>query len=245
MAGRLHSRRQARGAPRLPSGGLLERLLDPIDVLSQAIYSVLVLLTFTLAVRITSGPIAQPESDRYMLEFIIAALGAILAWGLIDGLMYVLLELFQRSERHQFLAQIKNAEDEQAGLTVIAEELDYILDPITSEADRQALYRSIFNHLRQSRPPPLEISLRREDLLGALGSVIVAVISVIPSLLPLILLYEHFDLAIRLSNVVSALVLFLAGYRWGIYTSSNPWLSGLILVAVATLMVAIAIPLGG
>ncbi len=245
MAGRLHSRRKARAARRLPSGGLLERLLDPIDVLSEAIYSVLIMLTFTLAVRITSGAGAAPVSEGYVLEFVIAALGAILAWGLIDGVMYVLLELFQRSERYQFLAQIKYAEDDQAGLAVIAEELDYVLDPITSEAERQLLYQSVLSHLRQSEPPPPRISLRREDLMGALGSIIVAVVSVIPSLVPLILLRHNFELAIRVSNVVSALVLFFAGYRWGIYTDSNPWRSGLLLVALAALMVAIAIPLGG
>lgn len=232
-------------APRLPSGGLLERLLDPIDVLAEAIYSVLILLTFTLAVRITSGASVKPVAEGYVLEFVLAALGAILAWGLIDGVMYVLLELFQRSERYQFLAQIQHAEDDQAGLTVIAEELDYVLDPITSEAERQLLYQSILSHLRRSQPPPPRISLRREDLLGALGSLIVAVVSVIPSLLPLILLRHNFEVAIRVSNVVSALVLFVAGYRWGIYTESHPWRSGLLLVAVAALMVAIAIPLGG
>ncbi len=245
MAGRLHSRRRARVAPRLPSGGLFERLLDPIDVLSEAIYSVLILLTFTLAVRITSGASAGPVTEGYVLEFAIAALGAILAWGLIDGVMYVLLELFQRSERYQFIAQIKHAEDDQAGRTVIADELDYVLDPIISDAERQLLYQSILSHLRQSQPSPPRISLRREDFMGALGSIIVAVVSVIPSLLPLILLRHNFELAIRVSNLVSALVLFLAGYRWGIYTDSNPWLSGLLLVIVAALMVAIAIPLGG
>ena len=40
-------------------------------------------------------------------------------------------------------------------------------------------------------------------------------------------------------------VLFVVGYQWGKYTGASPWKTGLLLLAVAALMVAIAILLGG
>jgi VIT1/CCC1 family predicted Fe2+/Mn2+ transporter len=40
-------------------------------------------------------------------------------------------------------------------------------------------------------------------------------------------------------------VLFISGYQWGKYTGANPWKTGLLLAAIAALMVLIAIPLGG
>ena len=52
-------------------------------------------------------------------------------------------------------------------------------------------------------------------------------------------------LAIRVSNVVSFVVLFIAGYQWGKHTGANPWRTGLLLFAVGAIMVLIAIPLGG
>ena len=87
--------------------------------------------------------------------------------------------------------------------------------------------------------------LSRDDVWGALGSVLVAVIAVLPSLAPLLLLRDNPSLAINVSNVVSFVVLFLTGYRWGVYSGSNPWKTGGLLAGICGVMVLIAIPLGG
>jgi VIT1/CCC1 family predicted Fe2+/Mn2+ transporter len=47
------------------------------------------------------------------------------------------------------------------------------------------------------------------------------------------------------SNVVSFVVLFILGYQWGKHTGADPWRTGLLLAAIAGIMVLIAIPLGG
>ncbi len=86
---------------------------------------------------------------------------------------------------------------------------------------------------------------RCEDFVGAVGSALVAVLAVLPSLAPLVLLRQHGMLAIRVSNFVSFAVLFLAGYRWGRYAGTNPWKTGLLLFGSAAVMVLIAVPLGG
>lgn len=228
-----------------PSGGPLERLLDPIDLLSETIYSVLVLLSFTLAFRIfkLGGDPTQAVSAEYVNELLIASIEAILVWGLIDGVMHILLELFQRSERHRLLKQIQAAESEQAGVAAIAEELDHVLEPIAENDERLALYRRVYSQLRTGKPRP--IGIKREDILGAFVSLLVAFLAVLPSLVPFFLLRHDYALAIRVSNIVSFAVLFAAGYSWGKYTDANPWTTGLLLMGVGALMVAIAIPFGG
>lgn len=233
-----------KGRP-LPRDGFLGRLLDPIDRLSETIFSVLIVLTFTLAFRAFKlGELAgQQATAQDVTELLYAAMGATLAWGLIDGVMYALMEVFQRGERHRLLRQLQAAETDHEGIAVIADELDHILEPIAGEAERQTLYRAVFVQLRGGEPRP--VSFKREDFTGALGCVVVAVLAVVPSLVPLALLRDSGTLAIRLSNVVSFVVLFATGYQWGRYTGASPWRTGLILVAVAALMVAIAIPLGG
>lgn len=87
--------------------------------------------------------------------------------------------------------------------------------------------------------------LKREDLTGGAASVLVALLAVTPSLLPFLLFRAEHILAIRVSNVISFLVLFYSGYEWGKYTGTNPLKTGLLLVAVGVLLVAIAIPFGG
>ena len=74
---------------------------------------------------------------------------------------------------------------------------------------------------------------------------VAAVLAVIPSLVPLLLLRGQGVLAVRISNVVSFIVLFIAGYLCGRYTGANPWKTGLLLLGAGLIMMAIAIPLGG
>lgn len=224
---------------------MIGRLLDPIDWLTEAIYSILIVLTFTLAFRILvlGGDAGQATGADYADDIAVAALSAALGWGLIDGLMYVLMSVFERGERHRLLKQIHSATTDQQAVEAIADELDHILDPIAGEHARRLMYGSLLEHLRYSQAQPN--GLRREDFAGALGSVLIAVVAVLPSLLPFALLRDDLTLAIRLSNVVSFAMLFFAGYGWGSYTGTNPWRTGLLLAAVALLMVLIAVPLGG
>lgn len=242
MSARTPSRRRTRP---VPDTSLLGRLIDPLDRLSQTIYSVLVILTFTLAFRIFNlgGDPTQMIDAEYVNDLLIAALGATLAWGLIDGLMYALMEVFQRGERHRLLSAIQAAESEQEGVAVVAEELDYVLEPISGEAERRKLYASVYAQLRSGQPKP--VGFKRDDLRGALGSFLTTLIAVLPSLAPFLVLQHDYALAIRASNVVSFIVLFIAGYGWGRHTGANPWRTGLLVTAVGAVTVAIAIPLGG
>lgn len=239
MSARVHNRVRRRQKPRQ---GFLAHLLDPIDTLAEVIFSVLILLTFTLAFRIFMLD-GQPVTADYVNDLIWAALGATIAWGIIDGIMYALIEVLGRSERYRLLWHIQAAHTPEEGVAAIADEFDYILEPITGEHQRQALYEDILAHLQDSQPRP--IGLKREDLTGGLVSVLVAVLAVIPSFLPLLVFREDYALAIRLSNVVSFIVLFVAGHEWGRYTGMSSWKTGLLVTAVGALLVAVAIPLGG
>ena len=242
MSARSPARPRPRAAPR---EGFLGQLLDPIDRLSETIFSVLILLTFTLAFRILKlgGIPGQPITSAHLNELLIAAVGATLAWGIIDGVMYALMAVLERGESHRLLRRLQAAESEREGVEIVAEEFDYLLEPITGDAERQQLYRHVFAYLREGQPRP--VGFKRDDLAGALGSVLVAVLPVLPSLAPLVLLRGSPELAIRVSNVVSFGVLFYSGYQWGQYSGSSPWRTGLLVMVVGVAMVAVAIPLGG
>jgi len=54
-----------------------------------------------------------------------------------------------------------------------------------------------------------------------------------------------FPLAIRVSNVVSLLVVFAAGYTWRTHADTNPWKTGLLLSSVCLAMVVVYMLLGG
>lgn len=225
--------------------GFIARLLDPIDWLSQTVYTVLILLTFTLAFRIVllTDLSGREAITSQFSGLVIAAVSATLAWGLIDSLMYIILSVFERGERQRILHNINGARTEEEEIAAIADELDYILEPITSDEKRKALYLDVLEHLRGSKPRP--VRLKREDVTGGLGSLIVTILAMLPSLTPLLLLQGNPEWAIRVSNLVSFIVLFICGYAWGRHTGSRPWRTGLFLLLAGLAMVMIAIPLGG
>jgi VIT1/CCC1 family predicted Fe2+/Mn2+ transporter len=151
--------------------------------------------------------------------------------------------VLERGERRRILWYIHSADTDEEATEAVADELDFILEPITGESQRAMLYRDVLDHLREGELQP--IRMKREDFVGAAACVLVAIIAVLPSLVPFALFRNDYALAIRVSNIVSFGVLFYAGYEWGKYTGANPWKIGLVLVLIGMLLVAIAIPFGG
>ena len=247
MSTRRPSQRRRRSTP--PKESVLVKLLgdylDPIDALSATFFSILFALLFTLSygILLYNGIIDSSFSSGYGTELFFAILGVIAIWGAIDGVMYALTEVFQRGERHRLLQYVQTAVKEETAVSAIADELDFILEPITNEDQRYNLYHDILAHLRQAEPQ--EVGLQREDVVGGLTSVLVSVIVVLPSLIPLLLLPKNTALAIQISNVISIIVIFGTGYSWGKYTDINPWKMGLILASVCLSLVLVAILIGG
>ncbi len=244
--GRSVHRRLPVGPPREGvMSGLLGRFLDPIDALFTVFFSILFVLLFTLSYSVlilgdTNGSTVQTTSGR---ELFFAILAAVAVWGLIDAVVYVLAEVFSRKEKYRLLQYIQSSEGDDLAVEAIAEELDFVLEPITTINQRQDLYRDILGYLRAAEPQA--VSLQRQDIAAAGYALFLSVLSVLPSLLPLLLLPENLPLAIGLSNVISAFVLFATGWSWGFHTNTSPWRIGLLLTSVCLAMVVLAILLGG
>lgn len=219
--------------------------LDPIDALLTIFYSILFALLFTLSygVLIYRGVISSSFAGGYGQELFVTILGAVTAWGIIEGVLYAMSEVLARRERYRLLQYVQTSESEEEADTAISNELDFILEPITNDEQRHALHRQIRAHLSQAQPQA--VGLKREDVIGAVATVLLYVIAVLPSLLPLLILPNDTEMAIHISNLVSFLVIFATGYLWGIHTDANPWKIGLLLSSVCLAMVLVAKLLGG
>jgi hypothetical protein len=242
-----HRQRRRSSAPPKESilSNFLGEFLDPIDALFTIFFSILFALLFTLSygILIKHGVISSSFAYGYGQELFVTILGVVAAWGIIDGVLYVLGEVLARSERYRLLQYVQTSDSEEEAATAIADELDFILEPITSDEQRHALYHDIRAYLSQAEPQA--VGLYREDVVGAVATVLLSVVAVLPSLLPLLLLPDNTALAIRISNVVSFLVIFATGYAWGIHTETNPWKLGLLLSSICLAMVLVAVLLEG
>ena len=68
------------------------RYLDPGERLGEILFGLIMVLTFTATARATLGD--SPDSGRQLL---IAALGCNVAWGIIDGGMYIMTAMLGRA----------------------------------------------------------------------------------------------------------------------------------------------------
>lgn len=71
--------------------GKMKRVLDPIERVSEIIFGVLMAMTFIGSLSVAG------QGDDEVGKVLIAALGCNIAWGLADGVMYLVATLTERS----------------------------------------------------------------------------------------------------------------------------------------------------
>jgi hypothetical protein len=210
--------------------------LDPGTRLAEVLFGLIMVLTFTLTAGVT---LREGQTVRELLR---ATLGCNFAWGIIDGVMYIMNQVFLRSRRTRFILLLKNHPDEDVALAAIAEELDDTLAPITHAAQRERFYREILWELSLARPR--QTRLEKADLLGAVASFWLVFLSTIPAAIPFLFIANPW-VALRVSNLLLIGLLFFVGILWARHTQTSPWGAGLSLVALGLVLVGVAIALGG
>jgi VIT1/CCC1 family predicted Fe2+/Mn2+ transporter len=216
---------------------ILDRYLAPEDSLSEILFGLIMTLTFTLGAGILVRE--DPNAAR---ELLIATVGCNVAWGLIDGLMYLGGQLFERGRRARLVDAIRAEASEERAARRVAAEFDELLERVTEESDRASLYRKIVRSVREGAPPSARLT--REDVYGAIASFWLVFISSIPAALPF-LLFDDPWIALRISNAILIASLFLVGYFWARHTNLPPAGVGLSLMVGGLTLVLIAIALGG
>src|SRR5262245_40557294 len=84
-----------------PPALILDSALSPFERAAEIIFGVLMALSVTAAYEITAG---QEVDVRGVM---LAALGCNLAWGLIDGVVYLLQQQFERFREHRTLLELR------------------------------------------------------------------------------------------------------------------------------------------
>lgn len=213
------------------------RNLDPIETLSELIFGLLMVLTFTLGARLLG-----PEEPTDGKELLIAAIGCNLAWGIIDGFLFLLCRVFERRRIASIRAGLTTMDDDAAGLDALRDELANDLAALGNVDDRERFYASIAAAARRHPPAPVRVTV--EDLRGALLVFLLVVMTAIPAAIPFMIIGDSY-VALRVSNAILAALLFVAGYWWGRHIGASPLLAGLLTMSIGVILVLIAIPLGG
>ena len=215
----------------------LHRHLEPADTLGELIFGLIMVLTFTLGARLL-GP-DEPTDGR---ELLIAAIGCNLAWGIIDGFLYLLGEIFERRRQASLVEAMRLSRDEKTALAIVHGELDGSLTGLAASEKRDSFYASIAAAARK-RPAEI-VKLTLEDLRGAALILCLVLATAFPAALPFLLLEDAY-VALRVSNALLIGLLFVVGFFWGRHIGAMPLLAGALIMSIGIVLVLIAIPLGG
>jgi hypothetical protein len=219
-------------------GSFMHRYLDPATSLAEILFGLIMTLTFTLG----AGIIIEDEGREGARELLIAVIGCNLAWGVIDGALFLVNEWFDRGRLRRLGKAIRDAADVGTAKTLVAGELDGLLEDVTSAAEREGLYARIADNVRSR--PPRAVHVGKADFMGAFTSFWLVVITSAPAAIPF-LLFDDARFALRVSNAILLASLFITGYFWARFTMGKPWLVGLTLLLGGTALVGMAILLGG
>ncbi|HEY7112142.1 MAG TPA: VIT1/CCC1 transporter family protein [Thermoanaerobaculia bacterium] len=210
------------------------RVLDASERFGEILFGLIMVLTFT-------GSLSAAESGHTEVRtMLIGALGCNFAWGIVDGIMYILDNLGQRGRGLLTLHRVIGARSPETAHGLIAEALP---GPVASVLRPDEL-ESIRKRLADLPEPPRRGGLVRDDFLGALGIFLLVFLSTFPVVIPFLVMRDAMA-ALRVSNVIAIAMLFVGGYFLGKSSGYKPARTGLVMVGIGAVLVAITIALGG
>ena len=209
------------------------RVLEPAERISEVLFGLIMVLTFT-------GSLSDAEAGREDVRtMLVGALGCNLAWGLIDGVFYLMGCLAEKARGLSTVRAVREATDPERAQRLIADALPLVgsvLEPAELEAMRL--------RLRQLPEPPPRARLDKDDWRGALGVFLLVFLSTFPLTIPFIVMRDAVP-ALRVSNAIAVVSLFAAGYAFGRLTGRRPVLVGGATVVLGCILVGVTIALGG
>lgn len=211
-----------------------KRLLEPNERVSEVLFALIMVLTFTGSLSVAE---AGRDDVRTML---IGALGCNLAWGIIDGILYLMGCLSEKGRGIRCLRAVRRAAAPEEAHRVIAGEMP----PMVAAALGSAEYEIVRQNLLQLPEPPRRPRLAKADWLGAVAVFLWVFITTFPVALPFVFISDV-GRAMRVSNLIAIILLFVTGYVFGRIAEHRPWLTGLGMVLLGSVLVGLTIAFGG
>src|SRR5213079_677315 len=141
--------------PKISSERSSKRVLDPIDRVSEVLFGLIMVLTFTGALSVAE---AGREDVRTML---IGALGCNLAWGIIDGVLYLMGCLAEEGRGLCAFRAVRKTTDPKEAQRLIAGALPRVIASVLEPVELESLHQ----RLKQLPEPPGSARLHKHDWL--------------------------------------------------------------------------------
>jgi hypothetical protein len=220
------------------TSSFVNKYLDPAGSMGEVLFGLIMTLTFTLG----AGLMIQEEGREGARQLLIATIGCNIAWGVIDGVFFVLGQIFERGRRLRLMQLVRGTKKDEDAAALVAGELDDVIEKVMTPEERRTLYGRIVQQIRTSEIQHGRVT--RDDVMGAIASFWLVFFASLPAAIPFLFI-DNANVALRISNAMLLALLFWAGYHFARYTMARPALTGLLFLLFGAALVAMAIALGG
>jgi len=209
-------------------------LLNTMDRVSEILFGIIMTLTFTCSIGIAN------TKNTEIRQLIIAAISCNIAWGLVDAIGYIVRTIVQRSRNRTILNSVLTNSDADKARKDISDSLPPSIASVLETAELE----QIRNKLANLPDPTSQVLLTTRDLKKSVMIFFLMFISTFPIVIPFIFIRDT-QLALRISNMIAIVLMFLCGWSLAKYVGSNKWLMSFGLTLVGIVLVLITIALGG
>jgi len=209
-------------------------ILDPLERTSEILFGVIMVLTFTSSISVVESGAAETR------EVLVAAIGCNVAWGIVDGALYLMTAFIERARKRMMLRTVLETRDEETAHGLILAALPAPVSAVLTPGE----VASFRQRLRQQPSMADGSPIDRRDVLGAIGVFLLVFLSTLPIVIPFVILRQP-AAAMRASNAVAIAMLFGVGWTLGRHSGLSSWRTGLVMMATGLALVAITIALGG
>ncbi len=216
--------------------GFFSRHLDPSERMSELLFGLIMTLTFTLG----AGLVIEEGPDATK-ELLVGVIGCNIAWGVIDGLLYIFNSMYGRGAAFR-AARLLKRDGPAAASAKLGQLLDENYGEALSDKTKSAVQEEVIAHLGSLQPARVKMS--KEDVMGAIASFILVALTAAPAVLPFLIIDNHM-VALRVSNFVMVGLLYLIGVQWASYINANRQRIGLGMALGGLVIVQGTILLGG
>jgi VIT1/CCC1 family predicted Fe2+/Mn2+ transporter len=214
------------------TGERTKRVLDTSERTAEVLFGLIMVLTFT-------GSLSVAEAGRADVRVMLfGALGCNLAWGIIDGVLYLMGTLAENNRRldvYRGVRQTRDPADARALIAAAAPAIALFLQPEDLERMRLRVHEL---------PRPARVRVSAADWRGALAVCLLVFLSTFPVAMPFMFMPDAVE-ALRVSNVVAVLMLFALGASYGRCVHLSPGVVGFSMVLLGAALVALTMALGG
>jgi VIT1/CCC1 family predicted Fe2+/Mn2+ transporter len=214
--------------------GITQRwpLVSVGDRLAEIVAGIIITLSFTASLSVGTAGEAEVRTALY------GALGCGVAWGIVDGVLFVLSSL---ATRGRALASARAAYAESNPVLARKHMAD-VMPSALAAALRDVELDAIVHRVREVGIP--NNGLAKDDLLGGVEIFFLVSFATAPIALPFLFIGDM-KVALRASHGIGVLMLFLCGYWAASRGSFSPMRTGCAMLGVGLALLAATIFLGG